>query len=80
MAEVAHEVGTPLHSVAGHLELLRRQLPPEAPSELQELLAAMLAGDASERPSAEEVAARLEPLVAELPRKLRLSRRAGGFA
>ncbi len=30
MAEVAHEVGTPLHSVAGHLELLRRALPPEA--------------------------------------------------
>jgi len=30
MAEVAHEVGTPLHSVAGHLELLRRQLPPDA--------------------------------------------------
>jgi signal transduction histidine kinase len=28
MAEVAHEVGTPLHSVAGHLELLRRDLPP----------------------------------------------------
>jgi signal transduction histidine kinase len=27
MAEVAHEVGTPLHSVAGHLELLRRSLP-----------------------------------------------------
>jgi two-component system, NtrC family, sensor kinase len=27
MAEVAHEVGTPLHSVAGHLELLRRDLP-----------------------------------------------------
>jgi signal transduction histidine kinase len=26
MAEVAHEVGTPLHSVAGHLELLRRDL------------------------------------------------------
>jgi signal transduction histidine kinase len=24
MAEVAHEVGTPLHSVAGHVELLRR--------------------------------------------------------
>ncbi len=30
MAEVAHEVGTPLHSVAGHLELLRRDLPPTA--------------------------------------------------
>lgn len=28
MAEVAHEVGTPLHSVAGHLELLRRDLSP----------------------------------------------------
>ena len=27
MAEVAHEVGTPLHSVAGHLELLRQELP-----------------------------------------------------
>jgi two-component system NtrC family sensor kinase len=28
MAEVAHEVGTPLHSVSGHLELLRQELPP----------------------------------------------------
>ena len=26
MAEVAHEVGTPLHSVSGHLELLRKNL------------------------------------------------------
>jgi signal transduction histidine kinase len=32
MAEVAHEVGTPLHSVAGHLELLRRDLPAQAVS------------------------------------------------
>jgi signal transduction histidine kinase len=30
MAEVAHEVGTPLHSVAGHVELLRQDLAPEA--------------------------------------------------
>lgn len=34
MAEVAHEVGTPLHSVMGHLELLRedlaRHVPPNA--------------------------------------------------
>src|SRR5881628_777937 len=30
MAEVAHEVGTPLHSVAGHLELLRQDLPRSA--------------------------------------------------
>lgn len=29
MAEVAHEIGTPLHSVAGHLELLRQDLPPD---------------------------------------------------
>jgi signal transduction histidine kinase len=29
IAEVAHEVGTPLHSVAGHLELLRKELPPD---------------------------------------------------
>jgi signal transduction histidine kinase len=29
MAEVAHEVGTPLHSVGGHLELLRKDLPAE---------------------------------------------------
>src|SRR5215831_5690888 len=27
MAEVAHEMGSPLHSVAGHLELLRKGLP-----------------------------------------------------
>ena len=33
MAEVAHEIGTPLHSVAGHLELLRRDLPAAAQSD-----------------------------------------------
>jgi signal transduction histidine kinase len=33
MAEVAHEVGTPLHSVAGHLELLRKDLSPSVTSE-----------------------------------------------
>jgi signal transduction histidine kinase len=33
MAEVAHEVGTPLHSVAGHLEILRKDLPPDLLSE-----------------------------------------------
>ncbi len=30
VAEVAHEVGTPLHSIAGHLELLRQDLVPAA--------------------------------------------------
>lgn len=29
VAQVAHEVGTPLHSIAGHLELLRSELSPE---------------------------------------------------
>src|SRR5262245_32534563 len=33
VAEVAHEVGTPLHSVMGHLELLREDLPVSAMSE-----------------------------------------------
>ncbi len=28
MAEVAHEIGTPLHSVAGHIELLRKDFGP----------------------------------------------------
>lgn len=32
VAEVAHEVGTPLHSVAGHLELMRAELPPDTPA------------------------------------------------
>jgi two-component system NtrC family sensor kinase len=30
MGMVAHEMGTPLHSIAGHLELLQQELPPEA--------------------------------------------------
>jgi signal transduction histidine kinase len=33
VAEVAHEVGTPLHSVMGHLELLREDLPAASISE-----------------------------------------------
>src|SRR5262245_6919314 len=33
MAQVAHEIGTPLHSVAGHLELLRKELPADGLSE-----------------------------------------------
>lgn len=36
MAEVAHEVGTPLHSVAGHLELLRQDLRGECMSKTVE--------------------------------------------
>ncbi|MGH7268434.1 MAG: ATP-binding protein [Candidatus Rokuibacteriota bacterium] len=33
IAEVAHEIGTPLHSVAGHLELLRKDLPAGLPKD-----------------------------------------------
>jgi len=33
VAEIAHEVGTPLHSVAGHLELLRQDVASGAPLE-----------------------------------------------
>src|SRR5262249_61631654 len=33
MAQVAHEIGTPLHSVAGHLELLRKELPADVTDE-----------------------------------------------
>ena len=36
MAEVAHEVGTPLHSVMGHLELLREDLARDAAPEVVE--------------------------------------------
>ncbi|MGH7278507.1 MAG: sensor histidine kinase [Candidatus Rokuibacteriota bacterium] len=40
MAQVAHEVGTPLHSVAGHLELLRREIPADgAPADVVRRLA-----------------------------------------
>jgi two-component system NtrC family sensor kinase len=33
IAEIAHEVGTPLQSMAGHLELLRQDLPPALASD-----------------------------------------------
>jgi signal transduction histidine kinase len=33
VAEIAHEVGTPLHSIAGHLELLRQDVASGAPLE-----------------------------------------------
>jgi len=40
MAQVAHEVGTPLHSIAGHLELLRGDLAaPDAPGGARRRLA-----------------------------------------
>ncbi len=42
---------------------------------LQDLISSMLAYDPAERPPVSEVASALEPLVAQLPRKLRVTRR-----
>jgi serine/threonine protein kinase len=50
-------------------------LPGSAPPELRELVAAALRREPAERPSAAEIAGALEPLVAELPRRLKLGRR-----
>jgi signal transduction histidine kinase len=56
MAQVAHELGTPLHSVAGHLELLRRELPP-----------ALLAGEAGRRLAVvESQLGRMAEIIAQL--------------
>jgi serine/threonine protein kinase len=54
-------------------------LPEAVPGELRDLILTMLSKYPRRRPDAAEVAAGLEPLVAELPRKLVLSRRGGGF-
>jgi serine/threonine protein kinase len=50
-------------------------MPASLPAPFVELVEGMLARDPGDRPSAAEVAAELEPLVAALPRKLSLSRR-----
>ena len=55
-------------------------LPEWVPAELRDLILSMLRKDPGERPTAAEVAAALEPLVAELPRKLTLSRRGARLA
>lgn len=65
MAEVAHEVGTPLHSVAGHLELLRQDLPP-----------ALVTGEVGRRLAViESQLARVTEIIAQL---LDLTRRTSG--
>lgn len=50
-------------------------LPAYLPSGLRSLLGSMLSRDPSERPAAREVADRLEPLIADMPQKLSMSRR-----
>lgn len=52
-----------------------RPLPDWAPEELSSLVLEMLDRDPARRPSCAEVVERLQPLVAELPRKMTLSRR-----
>jgi serine/threonine protein kinase len=54
-------------------------LPDRAPMGLRELVASMLDPEPASRLTAGEVAERLEPLVAELPRKMVLSRRGVTF-
>jgi serine/threonine protein kinase len=56
-----------------------RPLPRSTPGLVNELVRATLHRDPDERPSAAEVAIALEPLVAELPRRLKLSRRGPGL-
>lgn len=56
-----------------------RPLPDTVPAELRELILSTLDKDPAERPTPGELAGRLEPLVAELPRKLALSRRTARF-
>jgi serine/threonine protein kinase len=50
-------------------------LPRRTPAPLADLLEAMLAREPADRPTAAEVVAALEPVVAELPRRLVLGRR-----
>lgn len=57
------------------LENEPRPLPGFVPAELGDLLDETQRRDPAERPSAPELADRLEPLVAELPRRLSMSRR-----
>jgi serine/threonine protein kinase len=86
-ADVFGLAATLHHAVAGRRPFPRRgadfpqlvhdpqPLPRRAPRRLAELLRAGLARDPADRPSAAELAAGLEPLVAELPRRMVLGRR-----
>jgi serine/threonine protein kinase len=70
----ARESGVPelrFPQLVHHAELI----PEHLPVELRTLVVSMLAPSPHMRPSAAEVAARLEPLIAELPRRMKLSRR-----
>ncbi|HXR29778.1 MAG TPA: serine/threonine-protein kinase [Solirubrobacterales bacterium] len=51
------------------------ELPPQTPAALRALVSDLLEPEPERRPSCAEVIERLEPLIAELPRKLKLTRR-----
>jgi eukaryotic-like serine/threonine-protein kinase len=52
-----------------------RELPPHLPLSLRQLIGELLDPDPTRRPSCGEAVGRLEPLLAELPRKVKLTRR-----
>ncbi|MBI2461303.1 MAG: HAMP domain-containing protein [Candidatus Rokubacteria bacterium] len=76
---IAHEVGTPIHSIAGHLELLRQELPPEvlqgAPERRLAIVRSQLLRvgetieqlqDLTRRPAGEHTAVGLNSLLSEV--------------
>lgn len=52
-----------------------RELPAQLPAALRQLIGELLDPDPAHRPGCGDVVARLEPLLAELPRKVKLTRR-----
>lgn len=52
-----------------------RELPRQLPASLRQLIGELLDPEPAKRPSCGEVVGRLEPLLAELPRKVRLTKR-----
>ena len=90
LAEVAHEIGTPLHSVAGHLELLRQDLGGDGIEAARGRRLAIIEGeigrmtqimaqllDLARRPTGEPVVGRRQPTGARHGRS-RSTRRGGG--
>jgi signal transduction histidine kinase len=93
VAEIAHEVGTPLHSIAGHLELLRQDLtagaPPEATTRRLNVVEGQLARvteiitqllDLTRRPTGEAASVDVNGLVRETVELVRPGLGAAGLS
>jgi signal transduction histidine kinase len=93
VAEIAHEVGTPLHSIAGHLELLRQDLtagaPPEATTRRLNVVEGQLARvteiitqllDLTRRPTGEAASVDVNGLVRETVELVRPGLSAAGLS